>query len=146
MIPVRTALNDTRLRFLLIGAWNTFFGYAAFWVMYGVFARFITVNYVAYTSAQVVSWVISVLNAYLLHKYVTFRSAAKGRDAVREFFRFMQTYVAMFILGLLMLPFFVEYVGLTPRVAALVATAIGVVISYVGHRFRTFRHHDVKPI
>ena|SRR5688572_15692699 len=139
---MRAILNDTRFRFLLVGGWNTFFGYALFWLLYGLFSRTFEIRYVAYTSAQVVGWVIAVLVAYVLHKRFTFRSTAKGSAAWAEFFRFMQTYVAMFLFGLAFLPFLVEIVGLDPRIAALVATAAGVVISYVGHRFRTFRQQD----
>ena len=142
MRRLSTILNDTKARFLLIGAWNTFFGYAIFWLLYAGTSRLFAIRYVAYTSAQVVGWLIAVANAYLLHKYVTFRSSTRGRAAWSEFFRFMQTYAAMFLFGLVLLPFLVEVVGLGPRVAALVATAIGVGISYVGHRFITFRRDD----
>lgn len=136
---MRRALNTTKIRFLVIGAWNTAFGYGVFSLLYELFSRLFTVRYLAYTSAQVVGWVIAVANAYLLHRHVTFRSATKGRAAVLELLRFMQTYVAMFFFGLLLLPFLVEIVGFGPRVAALVATAIGAVLSYVGHRYITFR-------
>jgi putative flippase GtrA len=142
MATLSNLTNDTKVRFLVIGAWNTLFGYLVFWVLYEIFVRLFEARYAAYTSAQVVGWVISVMNAYVLHKFVTFRSSARGKAALSEFLRFMQTYVAMFLLGLALLPFLVEIVGLDPRVAALVATAIGVVISYVGHRYRTFRHDE----
>jgi putative flippase GtrA len=142
MRPLSAILNDTKTRFLLIGGWNTFFGYAIFWLLYAGTSRLFTTRYFAYTSAQIGGWLIAVANAYLLHKYVTFRSTARGRAAWAEFFRFMQTYVAMFLFGLVLLPFLVEVVGLGPRIAALVATAVGVVISYVGHRFNTFRRGD----
>jgi putative flippase GtrA len=138
---LRQLLDSTKVRFLLIGAWNTAFGYAVFWVLYGLFARVFSVRYLAYTSAQIVGWIIAVANAYGLHRKVTFRSRTTGRAAVMEFLRFMQTYVAMFLVGLVLLPFLVEIVGFGPRVAALVATAIGVVLSYFGHRFITFRTH-----
>ena len=138
---LRQLLDSTKMRFLLIGAWNTAFGYLVFWVLYGLFSRVFSVRYLAYTSAQIVGWVIAVANAYGLHRKVTFRSRTTGRAAVMEFLRFMQTYVAMFLVGLALLPFLVEIVGLGPRVAALVATAIGVVLSYFGHRFITFRTH-----
>jgi putative flippase GtrA len=145
MATLTNLRNDTKVRFLVIGGWNTLFGYLVFWVLYEVFARLFATRYFAYTAAQIVGWVVSVTNAYLLHKFVTFRSSARGRAAIAEFFRFMQTYVAMFLLGLALLPFLVEVVGLDPRIAALVATAIGVVISYVGHRYRTFRHDERSP-
>lgn len=143
---VRELLEGTKVRFLLVGIWNTVFGYAAFWFLYEAFSRVLTVRYFAYTTAQVVSWIVAVGNAYLFHKHLTFRSKARGRAAVLEFLRFMQTYVAMFFLGLALLPFLVEVIGLSPKLAALVATGIGTVVSYVGHRFLTFRREEIaKP-
>jgi putative flippase GtrA len=139
---LRRAFDETRFRFLLIGVWNTLFGYGIFWLLYAVTSRLFSARYLAYTTAQVVGWIIAVANAYFLHKHVTFRSRARGRAAVFEFLRFMQTYLAMFVLGLGLLPFLVEIAGLEPRVAALIATAIGVVVSYLGHRFVTFRRDE----
>ena len=135
-------VSDTKIRFLVVGGWNTAFGYAVFRLLYVATSRIFATPYFAYTSAQIAGWVIAVANAYVLHKYVTFRSAARGRAAWAEFFRFMQTYVGMFLFGLVLLPFLVEVMGFGPPVAALIATAIGVVISYVGHRFNTFRRGD----
>ncbi len=143
---LRALLEGTKVRFLLVGAWNTLFGYVAFVALFEAFSGVFRTRYFAYTTAQVVSWIIAVLNAYLFHKHLTFRSTARGRVAFLEFLRFVQTYVAMFFLGLALLPFLVEVVGLSPRVAALVGTGIGVVVSYVGHRFLTFRRDEVpKP-
>jgi putative flippase GtrA len=135
----KSLLSDTRVRFLLIGGWNMLFGYLVFWLLYEVFRRLAEVHYFAYTGAQVGSFVIAVPAAYFLHKRVTFRSEARGSAAWREFFRFVQLYLAMFVFGLVLLPFLVEGVGLDPRLAAIVVTGVTVVVSYVGHRFRTFR-------
>ena len=135
----RELLNETRVRFLIVGAWNALFGYVLFWVLYEVFSRVFTVHYVAYTSAQVVGWVVAVMIAYGLHKHVTFRSKTTGLATGLEFLRFMQTHVVMLGLGLALLPLLVEIVGLDPRIAALIGTGVVAVVSYVGHRFFTFR-------
>jgi len=140
---LRDLIQDkTKIRFLLIGAWNTFFGYAIFFVLLELTSRLFRTRYAAYTSAQVAAWVIAVLSAYLLHKHVTFRSSTRGWLAAAEFVRFTQTYVAMFLFGLVFLPFLVEICGVEPRVAILIVTAAGMAINYTGHRLFTFRRHD----
>jgi putative flippase GtrA len=136
--------GGTKMRFLLIGAWNTVFGYAIFFGIYELTSRIFKLEYTAYTTAQIVTWIIAVMSAFLLHKHVTFRSRTKGRAAIFEFFRFTQTYVAMFFFGLAFLPFLVEIVGIRPRIAVLIVTAAGMVINYTGHRLFTFRRDDTS--
>lgn len=134
--------GGTKTRFLLVGAWNTFFGYAIFWVLFEITSRIFAVRYTAYTTAQVATWLIAVFSAFLLHKHVTFRSRVRGRAAVAEFFRFTQTYIAMLLFALVALPFVVEVIGLSPRVAIIIVTIAGMVINYAGHRLFTFRRND----
>jgi putative flippase GtrA len=135
-------LSGTKARFLLVGMWNTFFGYAIFWVLYALTSRVFAVRYTAYTTAQVLTWIIAVICAYLLHKHFTFRSRTRGRASIAEFFRFTQTYVAMFFFGLAFLPFLVEVFGVEPRIAVLLVTGAGMIINYTGHRLITFRRDD----
>ena len=52
--------------------------------------------------------VLAVVNAYIFHKYITFKSEAKGKAIIDEFFRFSTTYVVMFCLSMVMFPALVE--------------------------------------
>ncbi|MEI6315939.1 MAG: GtrA family protein, partial [Syntrophus sp. (in: bacteria)] len=71
----------------------------------------------------------------------TFKSKEAGWDAFREYFRFAGTYLFSFILGLILLPLFVEVLGMTPQVAAAVIILICTVFSYLGHTRFSSRSH-----
>ena len=62
-----------------------------------------------------------------------------GWGVLREYFRFTGTYLFTFILGLILLPVFVEVLGMTPQIAAAVIILICTVFSYLGHSRFSFR-------
>src|SRR4051794_545714 len=58
-----------QLLYLVVGAWNTIFGYGVWAVMQYLLGD--TLNYLVII---VLSWPIAVLNAYLGYRYIVFRS------------------------------------------------------------------------
>ena len=136
--------HGTKIRFVVVGVWNTLIGYGAFVLFDLLFSGIFETRYMAYMTANVLSNVIGVLNAYIFHKFVTFQVKTKGRSAIVEFFRFSLTYVGTFLLSILLLPLCVEFIGLTPRLAAAVIILICVIVSYVGHSKFSFRKAEAE--
>jgi len=128
-----------KARFVMVGIWNTIFGYMVFFILDTFFEDIFTKRYFAYMSAMILGQIVATINAFVLHKYVTFKSEVKGKGIIPEFFRFCMTYVFTFSLGLVLLPFFVEIVHLHPRIAAAIVILICTLISYVGHSRFSFK-------
>ena len=137
-LPMRTSLK-LKVRFVMVGIWNTIFGYMVFFILDTFFEDIFTKRYFAYMSAMILGQIVATINAFVLHKYVTFKSEVKGKGIIPEFFRFCMTYVFTFSLGLVLLPFFVEIVHLHPRIAAAIVILICTLISYVGHSRFSFK-------
>lgn len=131
--------NITKIKFVLVGIWNTLVGYGVFWGLDTAFTHVFEKRYVAYMSAMVLSQVVGTVNAFIFHKYVTFNSKTAGIHMLYEFFRFCLTYVFTFLLSLVLLPVFVEVFHLIPKVSAAVVIVITAVISYLGHLRFSFR-------
>lgn len=131
--------HHTKLIFLLVGIWNTIFGYLAFVVLDAILADLFSKRYAAYMSAAILSNILSIVNAYVFHKYFTFKSTIKGLRIIGEFFKFSTTYIFTFILGLLLLPVFVEVLHVMPKIAAALIIGLCTGISYVGHMNFSFR-------
>jgi len=132
--------QDVKIRFVLVGICNTIFGYAVFFILDTIFENIFTKRYTAYISAMVLGQIISTFNAFIFHKYVTFKSKIKGQGIIIEYFRFGLTYVFTFLLSLILLPFFVEVINVHPRISAAIVILIGTVFSYVGHSRFSFRN------
>ena len=131
--------HQVKAKFVLVGTWNTIFGYGIFCLFDTLFAWLFLTRSAAYMSAMVVAQILAVINAYVCHKYITFKSEEKGKAIIPEFLRFSTTYVVTFGLSLVLLPGFVEVGHIQPKIAAAIIIIICTVISYLGHSRFSFK-------
>lgn len=117
--------NSQKFRFLVLGAWNTFFGYAAFAVGYLLLNRWLQ-----YIVIAVLAHVVAVTQSFLTHKFLVFQSADPWPA---EFLRFNLTHAGTFIAGLAGLVILVDAFGLHPLVAQAIVLAATVVVGYIAH-------------
>ncbi len=131
------------IRYLLVGGWNTAFGY-------GVFAG---LNYLLtgvipypYMVANVLGNVIAITVAYFGYKFFVFKT--KG-NYLREYLRTYLVYGASCLASLAMLPVAVVLVRLVcpnrvliPYIAQAIVLPIIVAASYFGHKKFSFRHRS----
>ena len=128
-----------QIKFILVGAWNTVFGYLLFFSLDIIFEKIFENRQIAYMTAIFLGQIISIISAFFLHKYLTFNSYKKGKEAIIEFFKFCMTYAFVFILNLIFLPIIVEFLNIHPRVAALIIIIFSSVISFYGHLKFSFK-------
>ena len=138
------AKHRVKIVFVLSGTWNTFFAVVIFIGLHAAAGRVISQKQVAYMSAYALTNILSILNAFVLHKYMTFRSVAKGKHLVMEFFRFFCTYAFVFALSMLLFPVLVEGFRITPNMANVVGILITIAVSYLGHSRFSFKHEHRK--
>ena len=122
-----------------MGAWNTLFGYLVFIALDTALSHIVSKRYVAYMSALILGNVIAIVNAYIFHKTITFKSATKGKGTVLEFTRFCMTYLVTFCVSLILLPLIVELGGIVPKTAGALVILLCTVISYLGHSRFSFK-------
>ena len=125
--------HQVKIRFFLIGIWNTIFGYLAYVGLDFLFALIFQKRYVAYMTAAVLSNIIATISAFLFHKYITFKSKVRGKSVITEFFKFYSTYTATTILGFASLPVFVEVLKIDPKISGALLIPVVAVVSYFGH-------------
>jgi putative flippase GtrA len=132
-----SAQHQQKLRFVLVGLANTAFGY-------GLFALLVIIvgSRVPYLISLLVAHVAGVLEAFILHRWLTFR--VQGR-VLGDLLRFWSVYLVALGVNLVLLPLLVE-VGDLPVLLAqaivLLLTALG---SYVGHHRFSFRRTATEP-
>ena len=134
--------HESKIRFVLVGIWNTIFGYLVFVGLDYLFNLFFSQRYIAYMSAAVLANILAILNAYIFHKFVTFRSPLRGLAIIPEFVRFFSMYLFSIFLGLVLLPVFVELFHLDPKIAGALLIPITPIISYLGHSRFSFRQDN----
>jgi putative flippase GtrA len=119
-----------QLLYLVVGAWNTIFGYGVWAVM-----QYLLGDYLNYLVIVVLSWPIAVLNAYLGYRYIVFRSRG---PVVKELPRFSLVYLATLIANLALLPIALRVLPFSIYVDQAIFTAVVVISSYLGHRYYSF--------
>lgn len=131
--------HQVKIRFFLIGVWNTIFGYLTYISLDYLFSLVFQKRYVAYMTAAVLSNIIATISAFLFHKHITFQSTVKGKGIIIEFIKFYSTYTVTNILGLALLPVFVEVFKIDPKIAGALLIPVVAVVSYFGHSRFSFK-------
>jgi putative flippase GtrA len=134
---VARAYERQSLRFLLVGAWNTGFGFLSFALLYYFFAAKIH-----YSFLQAVSVVLNVTNAFFWHKFVVFR--ARG-NILGEYLRFYAVYAVPIAIGFALLPFAIEVLGMNAYLASAAIVFLQMFVSYFGHKHFSFRAAPAPP-
>jgi len=118
------------IRFLLVGAWNTLFGYAIFFIFLNLFKNFFGLERSAYVLGITFSHIFGIVNSFFFHKFITFRSKEKGKEAFKEFLKFFNSYLLTFLINLVLIFFLVELILLDPVYAGAISIPICVVVTF----------------
>jgi putative flippase GtrA len=127
-------------RYLLVGAWNTAFGYATFAIFTAVLDKFVPQSYML---ACVFSSGINITVSFLGYKWFVFKT--KG-NYLREWLRCVGVYGGNILFGLALLPIMVyvlrHHFGFqkqAPYIAGALLTGFTVIVSFFGHKHFSFR-------
>src|ERR1017187_10708641 len=127
-------------RYLLVGAWNTLFGYGSYAFFTAILSPMIPHSYIA---ASVISSLLNISVSYLGYKFFLFKT--KG-NYLREWIRCVGVYSVGILFGVLALQILVllirrntRFVAEAPYIAGAILTAFMVVYSFVGHKKFSFR-------
>ncbi len=126
------------VRFLIAGAYNTVFGYVVFSVLFELFGR--QINYVAIAC---LSQAISVVSAFMVHRHFVFTYSGQW---LTSFFRFNISQMGTFAFGLAALYGLVSRTRLSPLLAQAIVICASAIISYILHRYFSFRVHEDRPV
>ena len=127
-------------RYLLVGAWNTLFGYGSFAFFTAILSPMIPHSYIP---ASVIASLLNITVSYLGYKWFVFKT--KGNN-LREWMRCVAVYSGGILFGVLTLPVLVlvirrntRFVAQAPYIAGAILTAFMVVYSFPGHKKSSFR-------
>ena len=124
--------SSEKLRFLVIGAINTFFGIALYFLMYLCFG-----STLGYIGSLLAGYLVSSTIAFFLFRKFVFTSERSNRG-ISAYFKFHLVYILPLTFNILSLPALVELGGLNPYVAQVVFSLTWIIYSYVSHTRFTF--------
>lgn len=127
--------HGDKLRFLVVGVWNTLFSIAVLWVLDRVIP-YSPDSLLQKEAVLVVSWVVSVTQNFFTFKILVFRTRGNW---LREYGRMYVTYAATFALQSTMALAISQSFDLSVFWATLPTVVVVTIGSYFGHKRFTFR-------
>jgi putative flippase GtrA len=129
--------DHEKLRFLIVGAWNTVFAYLAFGIVYLLFR-----SEFHYLLICVVAHALAVTNAFVCQRRFVFRSQTRWWSA---FLRFNLVQLVVLVSGLAALAVLVEILHIAPLYGQLLVMTTTVIASYLLNRAYSFRRPSFLP-
>jgi len=120
-----------QILFVVVGAWNTAFGYGVFALFYWLLQ-----GSVPATAILLPSYAVAFVNNFLCYKYIVFRTQG---GHVGEVLRFMVVYIPVLAANLIVLPLALRTLPLSAYVVQAVYTFVVAVLSYLGLKLFAFR-------
>jgi len=127
-------------RYLVVGVFNTFFGYGTFALLVAILDRVMPHGYIL---ASVISGIVNITVAYFNYKFFVFKT--KG-NYLREWARCVAVYSSAIALNTLLLPVVVfairrwtNWYAAAPYIAGAVLIGCTTIYSFLGHKRFSFR-------
>ena len=116
------------IKFGIVGLSNTAIGL-------GTYYLFLWIGF-HYMVANVLSWIISVFNAFYWNNKYVFKSSTTWLKAL---FRTYVSYGVSFIVGAVVLYGLVEWCGISDKIAPLIVLIVTIPLNFVLNKFWTFK-------
>ena len=130
--PLLRLVADRRVAYLIVGVFNTANAFLLFIVAQWILGD----SFAGYMSSLLISHVLGVLCAFVLHRRFVFR--VRGHVWL-DLARFEVVNLAALGLNAVLLPLLVEVAGLPVILAQVVAGGLAVIGTYFGHLLFSFR-------
>jgi putative flippase GtrA len=156
LLPLYDRHGD-KLRYLIVGLWNTVFGYGLFVLLLAVLGgpvkalgvsmgsgagTLLTHNY--YLALSVVAWVLAVPQSTIAMKYLVFRSHG---SLAHEVGRAYLVYLPAQLIGMGLLKLTVAVLGMSPQLGQAATILVTTIFSYFGHKYFTFgAKHAIEAV
>lgn len=134
-----------QILYLIVGLWNTLFGYAAFALLYHALHDTAGVSKIpASMTALVVATILGVVNNYVLYRTIVFRSHGAVR---RELPRFLVVYAIVLAVNLVVLPVALRELPFSAYAVQAAYTVAVVISTYVANKYFSFapESHALAP-
>lgn len=132
MAALRARLASQPLRFLIVGGWNTVFGFGAFAGLWHL-TRPLAMHY---AQVMAIATVLAVTNAFACYRLFVFPSAA---PLLHDYLRFWASYAFIIGVQFAALSLCVSGLGLQPVLSQALVMAVSLVVSFFTHQRFTFR-------
>lgn len=130
---IKKVLNRETISYVICGVLTTVVSMGVYWIGYDVLAMDVLV-------ANILSWILAVLFAYVVNKIFVFQSKTKElKEIIKEIIAFFGGRVGTLLVETLILFVFVTTLGFHEMLVKLVAQFVVLVLNYVISKLFIFK-------
>ena len=118
------------INYLIVGGMTTL-------VSISIYALFTKCFHINYMIANVISWIISVLFAYITNRIFVFKS--KSENIVLEIYQFFKYRIFSFLIEIFLMYVFVELINIDDMISKVIVQVIVIVLNYVFSKLFVFK-------
>ena len=119
-----------KIRYLLVGGFNTVFAYLFFLLL---------LCFLPYNVALITQYFVTVNVSIFTMRYYVFRSMGAFKQ---EYLKAWTVYIGIYFFNAAALNFLVRFCQLTPPVAQAVYLSVSTVLTFILHKYYSFRKSD----
>lgn len=121
------------INYLIVGGLTTLVSI----IVYACFTKIFHVNYMI---SNVISWIISVLFAYITNKQIVFKSKCNNKkEIIKEIYQFFKYRILSFIIDTLLMYFFVKLIEINDMTSKIIVQIIVIILNYVFSKLFVFK-------
>lgn len=127
-----------KLRFLLVGGFNTVFSYAVFFSLYWLFDKLNVWNFdkiIVSNIALLVQYCITINVSFITMRYYVFRSHGNWKV---ELVKAWSVYISLFLINAPIISFLI-WLGLHPLAAQAIYLIFSTIVTFLLHKYYSFR-------
>ncbi|WP_195953943.1 GtrA family protein [Clostridium saudiense] len=133
MNNIRRILNKETISYVIFGILTTIVNL----ISYYFFSNIININYLI---SNTISWIISVVFAYITNKFYVFNSKDKRKDVmVKEFIKFVNCRLTSGVIEILLLFLLVDMMKVNDIISKLAIGGIVVVLNFIFSKIFVFQ-------
>ena len=133
MNNIRRILNKETISYVIFGILTTIVNL----ISYYFFSNIININYLI---SNTISWIISVVFAYITNKFYVFNSKDKKKDVmVKEFIKFVNCRLTSGVIEILLLFLLVDIMKINDIISKLAIGVIVVVLNFIFSKIFVFQ-------
>ena len=129
-LPMNLPMKNQFLKFIIVGLFSTIINYCLFYLL----LNFVNINYLVSSSC---GFIAGVFGGFYLNKNWTYND--KNNKSKTLLWKYFSLYLTSLLISLIFLKITVDYIGLNPEIANLLAIGITTCINFIGTKFMVFK-------
>lgn len=132
--------HDKIINYLVVGVLTTVVSLVSFYIV-RLFI-FTSSTQLHIQIANIISWILSVLFAFITNKKYVFKSSKKGKDKLKEMIKFYLSRLTTLVIDMLTMWILTSIIHINDKIAKLIVQVILVILNYIFSKLFVFKNSE----